>query len=195
MSKPKKRKFLNPDLLEAAARVITQEATDQGEKVALIGGYAMQFYGSPRLTGDVDVVASGRITSTPGLTYAKRLNVGGARFITIGEVPVDVVFRTDEYASLYEEALQAARPAPEGFLVVLPEYLAAMKLAARRPKDEIDLLWLLSQPGLVNLEQARDIVRKHVGGRFAVEEFNSVIREAQWRQGEFIDEDDDGSEE
>ncbi len=195
MAKRKKRRFLDPQLLEEAARTVAEEAADQNAKVALIGGFAMQFYGSPRLTGDVDVVSSLKLSESDVLKHMRRLVVGGDRFLVMGDVPVDVVFRADEYAALYEEALQAAQDSGEGFLVVTPEYLAAMKLAARRPKDELDLLWLLSQPDLVNIDDARNIVRRHVGGRFGVDEFNSVLRESQWRKGEFVDDDENGSEE
>lgn len=195
MAKRKKRRFLDPELLEAAARLVAQEANDQGARVALIGGFAMQFYGSPRLTGDVDVASSAAISESDALRHVRRLSVGGDRFLVVGDVPVDIVFRADEYAALYEESLQHAKDTGEGFLVVTPEHLAAMKLAARRPKDEIDLLWLLSQPDLVDMDAARAIVRRHVGGRFGVDEFNSVLREATWRRGEFVEDDDNGSEE
>lgn len=194
MTPPNRKRFLAPEVLETAARAISSEAKSQDIKVALLGGFAMQYYGSPRLTGDVDFVSSDRLSGSDILKRVKRLSVGGDRFLAIGEVPSDVVFREDEYALLYEEALASSADTGMGFRVVTPEYLAAMKMAARRAKDELDLLWLLSQPGLVDINKARSIVHKHVGGRFGVDEFNSVLREAEWRRGEFVEE-EEGSEE
>lgn len=138
----------------------------------------MQLYGSPRITSDVDVVA-GALPSS--LTPKKPLSFGGMIYETPAKIDVDWIVRSDEYRQLYEEALDNAVMTDRGFAVVTPEYLAAMKLAAGRPKDEYDLTFLLSEKGLVNRALAIDIVRRNVGGRFAVDQFKSFIDEADWR--------------
>lgn len=115
------------------------------------------------------------------------------------QVPVDVIVREDHNAALYEEALDRAEPTDEGFLIVTPEYLAAMKYEAMRGKDQIDLLWMLAQKDLVNVKKTEAIIRQHCGGHRSAKEFRLMVNEALWRvtEGEFAgqDEPDDDSEE
>ncbi len=92
---------------------------------------------------------------------------------------MDFITRTDEYPGLYQEALDKAVPQGE-ILIIKPEYIAAMKMATRRRKDEADLLFMLRQPGLVDRGVVLDIVRRHVGGRFGVDEMRSLMAEADY---------------
>ena len=134
----------------------------------------MQVWGSDRLTGDLDVVAS-----DPLGYRGEPLTFGGVRFSVEG-VSTDVIVRSDEYQDLYEEALDKAVDV-DGvpMLVVAPEYLVAMKMVAGRAKDEGDVRYLVTR---FNFDQARadDVVRRHLG-KFAVRELRSLVDEAKWR--------------
>jgi hypothetical protein len=174
----KQKKLLGSQELGLIAKSMDSFARKQGVHSAVIGGFAMQLYGSPRLTSDLDFAAEQSLKRVKPVGH---LTFGGDRLVGPKKVPVCWIVRNDEYAGLYQRALDYAVRSKRGFLVVRPEYLAAMKLAAGRPKDHEDLVHLLQQPGLVNLKRAREIVRTLVGGRFALDDFNSVVMEAQWR--------------
>lgn len=193
-------KFLSTDQINDITQMIVDE-WKVGGRIALIGGAAMIFYGSDRFTKDVDFIAD---DTTPAdsasmLRKISGLSFGGSRYMAPGQIPVDVIVREDHSADLYEAALDRAEPTDEGFLIVTPEYLAAMKFDAMRGKDEIDLLWMLAQSGLVNTKKAEDIIRQYCGGHRAAKEFRQMVSEAAWRsgEGEFKrqDEADDSSEE
>jgi len=176
---PKRKKFLSNDVLEEAAKEVTEWAREENVEAALIGGFAMGIYGSPRLTGDLDFIASDDL---PGVRKTGTLTFGGYRFMAENGTPIDWVLRDDDYRPLYEEALEHARTQKDGTRIIRPEYLAAMKLATHRPIDQEDLVFLLQQPRLVPLSKARDIVTRLVGGPFARDEFNRVVDEAKWRK-------------
>lgn len=153
----------------------------EGLPVAVAGGLAMVLYGSPRLTKDVDVV-SVRVPSPSGeLTRKEPLSFGGVTFGTPMGIDLDWIVRADDYRALYEEAVEASSPGSDGFRVVPPEYLASMKFATLRPKDYEDLMYLLGRPGLVDLEKARGLVYRLLGGKFASDQFAAAIDEARWR--------------
>jgi hypothetical protein len=173
----KQRKLLSPELLSEALAQITALARAQGVRIALLGGYALQFYGSDRLTADIDVAADARLTALPPGTA---LSFGGEETFAPNGVPVDLVVRNDDYTSLYEDALQHAShlegsPAP----VVTPEHLAAMKLAAGRDKDGLDLSFLLSS-GAVDPAKARAVIKQHLGV-YAAQEFDRIVDEVAWK--------------
>jgi len=176
------RKFLDPELLARAARYVQGFADQHGIRVALVGGLAMQFYGSTRLTGDVNFVAE---SAMPIGEDVQTLSFGGKRYLVLDAVPVDLIVRRDEFKGLYEAALSEAESTDEGFWVVSPEYLAAMKYATGRAKDRIDLLWLLIQRGLVDTVKSENIIRRHLGGSIVVRDFRQLTYEARWRAGEF----------
>lgn len=197
--KPQERS-LSEDQIEETTKALVKRW--RNERIALIGGAAMQFYGSDRFTKDVDFIADDTepADSASDLRRISALSFGGGRYIAPGNVPVDIIVREDHSAALYEEALDHAEPTEEGFLIVTPEYLAAMKFDAMRGKDEVDLLWMLGQKDLVNAKKTEEIVRKHCGGHRAAREFRQMVNEAIWRarEGEFKEQgepDEDGSEE
>lgn len=178
------RKLLDSKLLQKFTISIDAQADVQDVKVALIGGAAMNFYGSPRMTWDLDFVAQ-KLFKLDGFDPVKTLTFGGARYMTGSGIPVDLVVREDEYADLYKEALAKAQPTEEGYFIVDPNYLAVMKFATRRAKDHLDLMWLILQRDLLDLPVVEKIVKQYLGGRFAVDEFRQVVAEAEWRKGEF----------
>ena len=180
------KKFLDRDDIEKGLDEVTRLAGEQHVDVALCGGVAMQFFGSDRMTKDLDFVASNILS---GIRMTKPLSFGGAKGFTTSGVPVDMIVRQDDFRSLYEEALERSQPINLDQLsfdfetkiavrLVLPEYLAAMKLAAGRVKDEEDLRCLI-RIGLVH-ELLEKIVKKHLGA-FALKELRSHTDEMEWR--------------
>jgi hypothetical protein len=175
-SGPKKR-FLAPEVLDEAAAEIAQIAEAEHVRTALVGGYALQLYGSPRLTGDLDVVAERAIEALP---EGEALSFGGYQSNAPNGVPVDVVLRDDDYVSLYEAALLSAVDVHESPIpVVQPEYIAAMKMVAGRARDEADLEWLITSQ-TIDLPRTKKIVRQHLGP-YAVQEFDRIVEQARWR--------------
>ena len=180
-------KALAPFLLAEVAAILGELATRQKTTVALVGGFALQYFGSPRLTGDVDVIAGGPLRA---LEPTESLSFGGQRTTVVASgnevvgvnvlVPVDVIVRDDEFAGLYEAALDHVVDKGAPLLIVEPEYIAAMKLVARRPKDEEDLAFLVTSK-VIDLDKAERVIRKHLGGAFAAREFRSFVDEALWR--------------
>jgi hypothetical protein len=150
----------------AAATEVLRLAFEQDVDCALCGGLAMQIYGFTRATKDVDFVASELLTLPP----KRRLNFGGEAYIVkVGrkDIEVDWIVRADDQQEVYESALQdSVVIEPEGLPILTPEWMVIIKHLAGRGKDQLDLLWLLRQPGLVN----RKLVERHVKkllGRFA----------------------------
>lgn len=173
----KKKTFLDPHVLEAAAEEVGQIAAREHVRVALIGGLAMQHYGSPRLTGDVDVVVTRPIE---GLTSIGLLTFGGYKAVTSTDVPVDVVLRDDDYAELYSEALNTAVTMEAGPMrIVRPEYLAVMKMEAGRKRDDADLEFLITE-AVIDVPKTREVVLRHLG-RYAAREFTALVDETLWR--------------
>ena len=79
------RKFLDSDLLAKASKVVSEFAKEDGIEIALLGGAAMQFYGSPRLTGDIDFVAAAPLAEREELRGTGVLSIGGKKYVTIGQ--------------------------------------------------------------------------------------------------------------
>jgi hypothetical protein len=173
------KKYLDASDIELAIADVARLAKNSGVRVALVGGAAMQLYGSERLTKDVDFIASGALAD---LAEIKPLVFGGYQTQTSG-VPVDWILRDDDYAGLYEEALNVAKVLPGSPVrVVSPEYLAAMKMAAGRRKDEDDLRALLRSDAL-DIEATEKVIRSWLG-RYGVQSFRAFAREAKFLEEE-----------
>jgi hypothetical protein len=160
---------------KASLDKVVEQAAEEGIPTALGGGFAMQAYGSTRLTSDVDVLA-------PKLPHVAEdgepITIGGKSIVVDG-VEVDVIVRDDEYADLYEEAIQKAKPKPGySVKVITPEYLVAMKMVAGRPKDEMDLNFLLSSVKM-DTKVLRDVISRFLG-RYALAELASTIEMAKF---------------
>lgn len=152
------RKHPNPMIDTATGLEALQEvvaiAESNGVEYALVGGIAMHLYGSPRLTKDVDVIASAMLP----VKTEKRLGFGGARYVVkLGrqEVPIDWIVRNDTARKFYELALQEAVRLPSGLPIVTPEWLIILKYIAGRFKDQQDAVYLLKQKGLVDRRAIR----------------------------------------
>jgi len=171
------KKMLSLEQLAQAAGEIAEHAESEHVDVALIGGYALQLYGSPRLTGDVDVVVDRPIEA---LTPESSLSFGGYRSTTDGGVPVDVVLRDDDFRGLYEAALRDAEDFDQvPVRVVGSEYIAAMKMAAGRARDSTDLEFLISKQ-VIDRVKTRLIVHRYLGP-YAAKEFDALVSEIEWK--------------
>jgi hypothetical protein len=181
---PRKR-FLSYEELTAAVTEFSVLAKARGVRLAVLGGFALQLYGSSRLTTDLDFVGSKDLTlrSSDKATKLKPLSFGGQRFAAANGAPVDIIVRSDHYRALYKDALaHATRMQDVPVPVVRLEHLAAMKFASGRPKDELDLAFILTETN-VDVPVVKKLIHKHLGV-YAVSEFEQLVRETEWRHRE-----------
>jgi hypothetical protein len=157
--------MISSDTGVEAAQKAGQLAAQEEIEWAVAGGLAMHFYGSPRMTKDVDIIASKNLSLTP----QHPLNFGGQSFtLQVGRynVQIDWIVRSDGYRELYRQALQQAISLPNGLRVVTPEWLVILKFNAGRQKDLDDIVFLLRQEKLVDRSTVKQKVI-NVGGEWA----------------------------
>ena len=109
-----------------AAQMVGQIANREEIEWAVAGGIAMHLYGSPRMTKDVDIIASKDISLTP----QHRLTFGGSSYtLQVGKyaVQIDWIVRNDGHREFYRQALQEAISLPNGLHVVTAEWLVILK--------------------------------------------------------------------
>lgn len=144
---------------------IAKTAKKQAVEWALVGGVAMHLYGSPRLTKDVDVIASAILD----LESERNLGFGGKRYqIKIGkkDIPVDWIVRRDTARKFYEQALKQAHQLKNGLPIITPEWMITLKYIAGRFKDRQDAVFLLKQKKLVNRRLIRQKIIETAGGEY-----------------------------
>jgi len=144
---------------------IAKTAKKQAVEWALVGGVAMHLYGSPRLTKDVDVIASAILD----LESERNLGFGGKRYqIKIGkkDIPIDWIVRTDTARKFYEQALKQAHQLKTGLPIITPEWMIILKYIAGRFKDRQDAVFLLKQKKLVNRRLIRQKIIETAGGEY-----------------------------
>jgi len=173
--KPEER-FLDPKQITAVLDQLLKFQAGGSFIFALIGGVAMQVYGSDRFTTDVDVAAD---TDEIPLTVVRPIKFGGKRF-KLHDTPIDVIVRSDEYADLYRDALENAVELSTGVLVVSAEHLAVIKFAAGRAKDREDLHWLLANDK-IDVTRTKNLTYRFMG-RFGADEFEKLLDEADVRR-------------
>lgn len=147
--------------LVVAGKVL-KAAQDNKIDCALCGGLAMHVYGFTRATLDVDFIASGRLP----LSVSKALQMGGEtyRIQSSGEKQIDVdwIVRDDDRQQVYEAALDGATSTEDGLPIITTEWMVILKYLAGRGKDQIDVMWLLREEGLVD----RALVEQHIKSLF-----------------------------
>jgi len=154
--------MISSDTGVEAARQAGELATQEEIEWAVAGGLAMHFYGSPRMTKDVDIIASQNLLLTP----KHRLSFGGSSYmLQVGkyEVQVDWIVRNDGYREFYSKALREAINLPNGLRVITPEWLTILKFNAGRQKDLDDIVFLLRQDKLVDRPTVKQKVVETVG--------------------------------
>jgi len=145
-----------------AAQKIGEIAAQENIEWALVGGIAMYLYGSPRLTKDVDIIASNFVS----LEANAPLTFGGNNYIIeIGKykVAVDWIVRNDGYAKYYRAALADAVVFPNKIRLISPEWLVILKMFAGRQKDYDDTIFLLKEKDLVNRPKVKENIVKTAG--------------------------------
>ncbi len=135
---------------------------------ALVGGIAMHFYGSPRLTKDVDVIASEVLP----IKAERQLGFGGERYrVAVGrlKLPLDWIVRNDQARKFYEKALEEAYVLKNGLPIVTPEWLVILKYIAGRFRDQQDGVFLLKQKTLTD----RKLIRRKIVDNFGPETWSA----------------------
>jgi hypothetical protein len=168
-------RFLSSAELRAAAKAALALAKKSGARAAICGGYALQLFGSDRLTHDLDLMSDGALLARPTGT----LTFGGYKYRVKG-VPVDVIIREDNQASLYSAALADCMRTKSGLDVIRPEWMTVIKLLARRSKDHFDLMFLLRKPGLVNRKSLKRLLEGVYGDHafLVLDELENIFLEA-----------------
>lgn len=153
---------ISTDVGLEAAQEIGKTAESENVQWALAGGIAMYLYGSPRLTKDVGIIASNRLS----LAENAPLNIGGSNYtVEIGKfkVAVDWIVRNDGYAKYYRAALTEAVSLPNGLRLISPEWLVILKMFAGRQKDYDDAVFLLGQKDLVDRSKLKENIVRVAG--------------------------------
>ena len=122
----------------------------------------MHIYGYVRATMDVDIIADNFLN----LESSKTLTVGGESYqVKIGKrsITVDWIVRNDEDKKFYRAALAEALEVENGIKIVSPEWLVILKHLSGRPKDQLDLTWLLQESELVNREKVKENIVRVLG--------------------------------
>ena len=145
-----------------AAQKAGQLAAREEIEWAVAGGLAMHLYGSPRLTKDVDIIASEHLSLTP----QHRLSFGGSSYtLQVGRyaVQIDWIVRSDGYQKYYRAALKEAIELSNGLRIVTPEWLVILKFNAGRQKDLDDIVFLLKQPTIIDRPTVKQKVVETAG--------------------------------
>lgn len=170
-------RILSPEEVDQTIEALLKAVAMQPSMhFAVAGDVAMQVYGYPIQTNDVDVLADKTFGDQPYFEFYMPLSFGGKTYVLFkNDVETDVIVRDDAYQSLYEEALKHSVEY-NGVPVLSPEYLGVIKFAAKRPKDLKALAWLLGVPGLLDAEKAGLIVYRTLGGQYALDVWNEYVR-------------------
>ena len=147
-----------------AIEFISKLAEENGIDWALVGGLAMNLYGSDRLTKDIDMISTQRLPM-PKEKIVGQLRQGGERYQTETDkktVLVDWIIRNDEFKVMFQDALAEAVKIDD-IPILTPEWLVILKFIAGRFKDQEDAVYLLSKTGLVNREIIKEKIIKHFG--------------------------------
>lgn len=151
-------------------------AMQRSMKFAVAGGVALQVYGYPMPTKDVDILADKTFGDQPHFEFDKPISFGGKAYVLRKNgVKTDVIVRDDAYRLLYEEALKNSVEY-NGVPILSPEYLGVIKFCAKRSKDLKALAWLLGVPDLVDSGKAGLIVHRTLGGQYALDVWNEYVR-------------------
>lgn len=160
MNKPKIiLDVIDTDSASQAIEKIAKLAEENGVNWALVGGLAMNLYGSDRLTKDIDVIAD-KLLPLPQNQIVGKLKQGGERFNAETDktvVSIDWIIRNDVFKSMFAQALKSAVKI-NNVPVLTPEWLVILKFIAGRFKDQEDAVFLLSRNNLVN----RKLIKSHI---------------------------------
>lgn len=155
---------IDEDSASEAIDAVGKIAKENDIDWALVGGLAMNVYGSDRLTKDIEIISSRRLPISSD-KIAGPLKQGGERYVIQTKkrtANVDWIIRNDGFKKMFQEAL-AESVEISGTPVITPEWLVILKFIAGRFKDQEDAIFLLSRKGLVNRKIIKEKIVKHVG--------------------------------
>ncbi len=155
---------IDEDSASQAIDFVSKMAEENNIDWALVGGLAMNFYGSDRLTKDIDMISNQRLP-IPKEKIVGQLRQGGERFRAETDkkiVSIDWIIRNDEFKALFQDALAEAVKIDD-IPILTPEWLVILKFIAGRFKDQEDAVYLLSRKSLVDREIIKDKIIKHFG--------------------------------
>ena len=155
---------IDEDSASQAIDFISKLAEENGIDWALVGGLAMNLYGSDRLTKDIDMISTKRLPM-PKEKIVGQLKQGGERYQAETDkktVSIDWIIRNDEFKALFQDALSEAVKIDD-IPVLTPDWLVILKFIAGRFKDQEDAIFLLSKEGLVDREKIKEKIVKHFG--------------------------------
>ena len=164
----------------AVAKTAIKSAHEKGIVCALAGGLAMHLYGFTRATTDVDMVSNALL----GWTATNKLSFGGETYpVNAGqrEIDLDWIVRDDFFREFYEAALRDAIEISDGLKVISPVWMVILKYISGRGKDQIDLMWLLQQPDLIDRDEVRRLMIEVMGEKSAalpLRELNRIFLQA-----------------
>lgn len=164
-SAPEQQAISTETALKAVNKIIAV-AKKEGVDWALAGGLAMHFYGFTRATKDVDLVAE-KLLSLSAMT---KISFGGEIYeVKVGRktIKVNWIVRDDFFREFYENALRDAIEDEKGLRYLMPKWMVILKYIAGRSKDQIDLLWLLQQPDLVDRTRVCELMIEVLGEKGA----------------------------
>lgn len=141
---------------------LAKVANNAGIRWAFAGGIAMHIYGYVRATTDVDMIAAALLE----LESKKKLSFGGESYLVEVDrsmITVGWIVRNDEHAEFYTTALAEALEIKDGLRIISPEWLVIIKHLAGRPKDRLDLIWLLQANQLVDRKKVVVNIKKVLG--------------------------------
>lgn len=165
MNRPKiNLDVLDEDSATQTIEIITRLAKEHNTDWALVGGLAMNLYGSDRLTKDIDIIAN-KLLPVAESQIVGKLKQGGERFKTETDkntVLVDWIIRNDVFKPMFNQALIEAVKINE-VPVLTPEWLVILKFIAGRFKDQEDAVFLLSREGLVDRKLIKEKTIKTAG--------------------------------
>ncbi|HRH46110.1 MAG TPA: hypothetical protein PKY82_30985 [Pyrinomonadaceae bacterium] len=156
--------LLDGDSALQAIEKVGEIADSHQIKWALCGGIAMVIYGSPRLTKDVDIIASSQLPLAQSEIIG-HLKQGGDHFkveTSKQAVSIDWILRNDEAKKFYQEALKDS-VILKSIPILTPEWLVILKYIAGRFKDQEDAVFLLSQKELVNRQKIKELFIRVAG--------------------------------
>ncbi len=147
-----------------AIDIVRKMADENDIDWAVCSGIAMAIYGSPRLTKDIDIIASKRLPLEKERIIGQ-LKQGGEHFIVETDkrqVPIDWILRNDDFRAFYRAALEDAVMI-DNIPILTPEWLVILKFIAGRFKDQEDAVYLLREKDLVDRRKIRELVIKVFG--------------------------------
>jgi hypothetical protein len=143
------------------------------KKYAIVGGQAAIYYGSPRSTVDIDIIASSETIQQALKSFnppPSPLTVGGSTVKILG-IDVDLLHYHDPE---WLELLLAEAEKKEGVRLVSKPWLLVLKLSAARYVDLMDVIPVAKGMTEKEVARARQLVMQYAPSE--LEDFESILQ-------------------